>query len=256
MIVLGCDIGSLYSKFVVVKDGEVLAHRLAETTGNIESSIPSLMGEVIEAAGVSPSQLDGLAATGAWADLVRDADFLEDDITCIAWAARSFLENVSMIVDIGGQSITSLLLGPDGEVVDFMRNDKCASGSGRFLEVMSSAVGVDLDRVDEMAARASFRVPISSQCGVFVESEVVTLVNEGTEPGEIVAGICDAVARIVASQAMRLGGGGPYTLTGGVARLQAVVGGVRERLQGAFLPLPFNPQLAAAVGAALLAEGE
>ncbi|MEJ5186001.1 MAG: acyl-CoA dehydratase activase [Candidatus Geothermincolales bacterium] len=256
MIVLGCDMGSLYSKLVVVKDGEILGHKVAETTGDIEDRLPTLVEEALEAAGVSWSRLDSVVATGAWADLVQEADFIEDDIACLAWAARCYLEDVSMLVDIGGQSITSVLLGPDGEVADFMRNDKCASGSGRFLEVMSSAVGVSLDRVDEIAARASSRVPISSQCGVFVESEVVTLVNEGISPEEIVAGLCDAVSRIVASQAMRLGGGVPYTLSGGVARLRAVVDGVKERLQGAYFPLPFDPQLAAAVGAALLAEEE
>ncbi len=256
MIALGCDMGSLYSKLVVVRDGDILSSMVTETTGDMEVRFSSLMDEVLQASGLSPSRLDAVVATGAWADLVRDADFLEDDVTCLGWVARCFLEEVSMVVDIGGQSITSILLGPEGEVVDFMRNDKCASGSGRFLEVMSSAVGVGLDRIDELASRATSDVSISSQCGVFVESEVITLVNEGTSPEDIVAGLCDAVARIVTSQAMRLGAGVPYTLSGGVARLQTVVRGVRERLQGEYKPLPFDPQLAAAVGAALLAEEE
>lgn len=256
MKALGCDIGSLFSKAVLMDGEKLLAYKIVETTGNIAGEIDSLIEEVCRQAGVSRFNLDGIVGTGSGAELVEEADFLEDEIACIAWASRCFLPEVELVVDIGGQSITSMLLSPEGEVIDFMRNDKCASGSGRFLEVMAGAVGVPVDRIDEEASRATKRVSISSQCGVFVESEVITHVNNGESPQDIVAGLCDAVARIVTSQARRFGMGNRYTFTGGVAKVNTVVELVRERMDGEYQPFPLDARLAAAAGAALLAETE
>jgi len=177
----------------------------------------------------------------------------EDAAVCIGWAVRELLADVELAVDVGGQSITSLLLDADGEVDDLRRNDKCASGTGRFLEVMSNAVGVPLTDLDRIAASAGDAVSFGTQCGVFVESEVVTAVNDGRRPAEIAAGLCDAVARIVVSQARRFGQDRPYTLTGGVARLDSVVERVRAELGGVYHPMPLDPCLSAAAGAALLA---
>jgi predicted CoA-substrate-specific enzyme activase len=157
------------------------------------------------------------------------------------------------VVDVGGQSITSMLLNEDGDVINFMRNDKCASGSGRFLEVMSHAVGVDIDDIDEAARGADHAVSISSQCGVFAESEVITHVNAGEEPADIVAGLCDAVASIVSAQARKFSQGDQYTLTGGVARIEAVAGRISDRMSGTYHEFPHDPRLAACIGAALLA---
>ncbi len=256
MKTLGCDIGSLFSKAVLMDGENILASKIIETTGNIGVEIEPLIEEVCRQAGVSRFNLDGFVGTGSGAELLEDADFLEDEIACIAWAARCFLPEVELVVDIGGQSITSMLLNDEGEVIDFMRNDKCASGSGRFLEVMANALGVPVERIDEEASRAKRRVSISSQCGVFVESEVITHVNNGEPPQDIVAGLCDAVARIVTSQARRFGMGNRYTFTGGVAKVKTVVDLVCERMEGEYQPFPLDTRLAAAVGAALLAETE
>ncbi|MDI6829716.1 MAG: acyl-CoA dehydratase activase [Actinomycetota bacterium] len=251
---LGCDVGSLFTKAVVMDGERLLAARVIATTGNLASEMESLLDGVCADAGLKRDDLGGIVATGSGAELVPEASFLEDEIACIAWAARCFLPDVDLVVDIGGQSITSLLLDEEGEVLDFMRNDKCASGTGRFLEVMSGAVGVPVERIDEEASRARKQVPISSQCGVFVESEVITHVNNGEAPQDIVAGLCDAVARIVASQARRFGMGKRYTFTGGVARVGTVVELACRRLEGEYVPFPLDPQLACAVGAALAVE--
>ncbi len=256
MKALGCDIGSLFSKAVIIEGDRLSASRVMETTGNIAGDIEQLLGEVCSEAGLDLSSLDGIVGTGSGAEFIEDADFLEDEIACIAWAARCYLPEVELVVDIGGQSITSLLLDEEGNVVDFMRNDKCASGSGRFLEVMSNAVGIPIDHLDEAASKATKQVPISSQCGVFAESEVITHVNNGEKPEDIVAGLCDAVARIVTSQARRFGMGNRYTFTGGVAKVKTVVDLIRKRMEGEYQPFPHDTHLAAAIGAALLAEAE
>ena len=256
MITLGCDVGSLFTKVVILDEDRIAASVVIPTTGNAAEDVERLVADLLGEAGLARDALSGIAATGRGADLVQAAEHSEDVVTCVGWAAREYLEDVDLVIDVGGQSITSLLLDEAGEVVDFMRNDKCASGSGRFLDVMSAAVGVSLERLDEVVAAAERPAQFSSQCGVFVESEVVTHVNAGVRPADIVAGLCDAVARIVCSQARRFGQGKAYTLTGGVARIHAVVDLIGQRLDGQYQPFPLDPQLTAAVGAALLASPE
>jgi predicted CoA-substrate-specific enzyme activase len=253
---MGCDIGSLFSKAVIMDGERLVASQVIETTGNIASDVEGMMDALCREAAVDRESLDGIVGTGSGAEFVEEANFLEDEIACIGWAARCFLPDVELVVDIGGQSITSILLDGEGDVVDFMRNDKCASGSGRFLEVMSNAVGIPVDRVDEAASRATKQVSISSQCGVFAESEVITHVNNGEAPEDIVAGLCDSVARIVTSQARRFGMGNRYTFTGGVAKVKTVVDLICKRMDGEYQPFPFDTHLVAAIGAALLAEAD
>jgi (R)-2-hydroxyacyl-CoA dehydratese activating ATPase len=256
MITMGVDVGNLLSKVVVWKDDELLADGIMETTGNVASEIDGLIDSVLAEAGLDRDKLDLSAATGSGAELVEGVDITEDEVVCVAAAGASLLPEINMVVDAGGQSIASMLLDEDGDMVNFMRNDKCASGSGRFLEVMSNAVGVSIDDIDRVAAGAKKAVPISSQCGVFAESEVITHVNQGEEPPDIVAGLCDAVASIVAGQARRFAAGDKYTLTGGVARIKNVAVRVSEKLSGTFYEFPYDPRLAAAIGAAVLASLE
>jgi predicted CoA-substrate-specific enzyme activase len=263
LITVGCDIGSLFSKAVVLEAdrpggaGRLLASRTVETTGTIAARIPELIAGVLEQAGADPGAVDTVAATGRGAALVEIAEFTEEEMVCVGVAARSRLPEVDRVVEIGGQSITALRIDAEGDVLDFIRNDKCASGSGRFLEVMSEAIGVPIAELDRHASRATRTTELSAQCGVFVESEVITHLNAGEAPANIGAGLCDSVARIVVSQIKRLGAPAPgagFTLTGGVARLRTVVDRIWERVPELVLvPFPLDPQLAAALGAALLA---
>ena len=256
MITMGIDVGNLLSKVVVWDDEKLVASGIIETTGNVASEIEGLIESVLSEAGLRRDGLDVSIGTGSGAELLTGMDFTEDEVTCVATAGAYLLPEINMVVDIGGQSIASMLLDEDGDVVNFMRNDKCASGSGRFLEVMSNAVGVPLDDIDDAAASAKKPVSISSQCGVFAESEVITHVNEGEEPADIVAGLCEAMASIIAAQARRFSSGDKYTLTGGVARIKAVAGRVSDKLGGDYYEFPHDPRLAAAIGAAVLASLE
>jgi predicted CoA-substrate-specific enzyme activase len=250
---MGIDIGNLLSKVVVLDGDRLVASGVMETTGNVASEIVDLVDSVLAEAGIGRGQLDAVASTGSGAEQAGAFDFAEDELTCTAAAGAYYLPEINMIVDVGGQSITSILLDEEGDVVNFMRNDKCASGSGRFLEVMSHAIGVGIDDIDAAAERADGEVSISSQCGVFAESEVITHVNAGEKPENIVSGLCDSVASIVAAQARRFSSGDRYTLTGGVARIESVAGRIRGKLGGDYYAFPHDPRLAASIGAALLA---
>jgi len=253
VITMGIDVGNLLSKVVVMNGDDVAASGIIETTGNVAGEIGRLVDTVLADAGVSRVEVEASAGTGSGAEFLEGVDFTEDEVTCVAAAGAFLLPEINMVVDIGGQSIASILIDEDGDVVNFMRNDKCASGSGRFLEVMSHAVGIGVDEIDAAAGRAGKPVPISSQCGVFAESEVITHVNEGEEPADIVAGLCEAVASIVAAQARRFSAGDRYTLTGGVAGIESVSGLIQGKLSGRFYRFPHDPRLAAALGAAVLA---
>jgi (R)-2-hydroxyacyl-CoA dehydratese activating ATPase len=251
---LGVDIGSLYTKAVVIDDDELLAAEVINTTGNIAEEVEILVDGVLAAAGVSRDELAGIGVTGRGSDMVEFGDVKRDDISCLCEAVSRLVPGANLVLDIGGQSVTSILLDEDGGVVDFMRNDKCASGSGKFLTVMGAALGCPADGLDEMAARSTNKVPVSSQCGVFVESELITHVNEGVEPADIMAGICESVAKIMISQALKFGFQDDYTFTGGVAKYDSVTVPAREKIRGEYHSFPYDPQLACAIGAALSVE--
>lgn len=253
MKTVGIDVGNLTTKVAVMEEDRLIASAVIDTTGNVAEEIEGLVAGALRDAGASREEVAAFACTGGGADVAGDFDLVEDEVTCVAAAAAYYLDDVDMVVDVGGQSITSILLEPDGDVASFMRNDKCASGSGRFLEVMSQAVGVGIDEIDAAAAGAEAAVPISSQCGVFAESEVITHVNAGERPEDIVAGLCDSVASIVAAQARRYGKADRYTLTGGVARIESVSSLIQGKLEASFRRFPFDTRLAASIGAALLA---
>lgn len=250
---MGIDVGNLLSKVVILDGDKLVASGIMDTTGNVASEIDILVSSVLMDAGFGLEGLDARAATGSGAELLSGLDFTEDEVTCVAAAGAYLLPDINMIVHVGGQSIASILIDEDGDVVNFMRNDKCASGSGRFLEVMSHAIGVGIDDIDSAVEGAEKPVSISSQCGVFAESEVITHVNDGEKPADIVAGLCDSVANIVSAQARKFAEGDKYTLTGGVAKIEAVAGRITQKMSGTFYQFPHDPRLAAAIGAALLA---
>ncbi len=256
MISLGCDVGSLFTKVVLLDEEKLLAHRIRRTTGRAEQDTEDLVQEVLREAGVPRARVAYLGATGSGADQVRGADFVEDEITCVAAATTFYLPAVRLALQMGGQSIAAVQLDPEGEVVSFHRNDKCAAGTGRFLEMMMQRLDRPLSTLDDLALAAAAPRSVSSQCVVFAESEAISHINDGVPVPDILAGICGAIGRIVAAQARRVPQAAEFTLTGGVARFEAVAQVVRERLGRHDHAFPENPQLAAALGAALLEEAE
>jgi len=256
MITMGCDIGSLFTKAVILNGDDLIASRIRKTTGNIADEMDGFLKALMLEAGIERSELRCLAGTGSGASLLKRADFIEDTINCISAASAFNIPEVQLAIDIGGQSITSVLLNEEGEVVNFMRNDKCAAGSGRFLEVMSDKLNVKIEDIDKVVSRAARPMEMSAQCGVFAESEVITHVNEGEDTADIIAGVCTSVANMVVAQGRRFAAADHYTITGGVARVNSIIKIIREKLNGTYHGFPHDPQLAAAFGAALLAQSE
>ena len=216
MITMGCDIGSLYAKAVVLEDDRILGSHVMQTSVNFSERIEAFLGAALAEAGIQLDRVECLGATGNGADMVKSATFMEETVPCIGAAVSFFLPEVRYAVDVGGQSITCLAVDELGEMVNLLRNDKCASGSGRFLEMACRKLQLDFAELNQAAQGASRSLPISNQCGVFAESEIITYVNAGESVPDIMAGVCEALTRIVGAQCRRFGMEGAFTTTGGV----------------------------------------
>jgi len=253
VFVAGVDGGSLSTKAVILDaQARVVGEALVPTGANSLSAASMVLRRSAENAGLRQEDLAFVVATGYSRRIVSFADEILTEIACHARGARAAFPDVRTVIDIGGQDSKVIVLGEEGRVVNFSMNDKCAAGTGRFLELMARTLEVDLDRMGELSLRARQSVPISSMCAVFAESEVVSLIAEGHTPVDIIRGLHASIAGRVIAMVRRIEGRGPFVMTGGVAKNAGVVHELEERL-GERLFLPEDPQVAGAMGAALFA---
>jgi predicted CoA-substrate-specific enzyme activase len=243
---IGVDVGSTSCKAVLVDAaGRILARRLESTHPRVEEQTGRLVASLQAEAGREVP----VGATGYGRKRVVAARVLTE-ITCHARGAHALGGGGGLLVDMGGQDTKVIAIGPAGDVTDFSMNDKCAAGTGRFLEVILGRLHVPLEEVADWAARAESAVAVSSTCTVFAESEVISLVAEGRPAEGIVRGLHQALASRVASLARGRPGTGAVLLSGGVALNAAMVAALGEALGRPVRVLP-EPQLVGALGAAL-----
>ena len=251
---IGVDIGSLTVKVVVADaEGKVPAWAVARSGYSGRDVAQRLTREILAENGIKEEQIQATVATG-YGRVTYPAEREVSEITCQAKGISHFFPGARTVIDIGGQDSKVIKVLPGGKVVDFAMNDKCAAGTGRFLEVMAGALEVSLEEVGTLAAKATEHKAISSFCTVFAESEVISHVSAGALKPDILAGVCDSVAARVAALVERVGLEGDVVFTGGVAKNAGVVEALSGQI-GCPLLLPENPQITAALGAALLARG-
>ncbi len=255
MIAAGVDIGSLSTEAVLVKDGRILSYSVLLTGADSRKAARKALDQALSSAGRRQEEIAFTVATGYGRTNLPFADLQVTEITCHARGALYFFPDTRTIIDVGGQDSKAIRLDDQGMVVDFAMNDKCAAGTGRFLEVMARALEVEVEELSDLAARAERAAPVSSVCTVFAESEVVSLIGQGVARPEIARGILNSVADRVLSMAKRIGLVPPVTMTGGVAKNKGVVQALESRL-GTKLRIPDEPQIAGALGAALIAESK
>jgi predicted CoA-substrate-specific enzyme activase len=191
-------------------------------------------------------------ATGYGRIAIDYADSQVTEITCYARGINQLHPEVRTIIDIGGQDSKAISVDKEGRVVDFLMNDKCAAGTGRFLEVMAKALELEIGDLGDISLRATEMQQVSSTCTVFAESEVVTLVAEGVNREDIVAGLHAAIAKRIVSMVKRVGLSPPVGMAGGVAKNAGVVKAIEEEI-GEPLVVPREPQIVGALGAAIVA---
>jgi predicted CoA-substrate-specific enzyme activase len=252
MYAAGIDIGSTSGEALILAGDDILAWSVVDTGYNSRRAAAQALDQALDQAGLARDELDRIVATGYGRVAVEFADEQVTEISCYARGIHHLFPQARTVIDIGGQDSKVVAIGPGGRPLDFAMNDKCAAGTGRFLEVMARALQLELAELGPCALRARRAAEISSTCTVFAESEVITLVAEGIAREEIVAGLCQSIARRVGAMARRVGVEPPVAFAGGVAKNVGVVRALEEVL-GEALILPEEPQIVGALGAALLA---
>lgn len=253
MYVGGIDIGSLTAKAVVMDDSyKVLANALVATGANSRKSGEAAFNRALKQAGLHRNDMSYVVSTGYGRKAVTLSDSELTEITCHARAAYHICKSVRTIIDIGGQDSKVISINNEGKPVNFTMNDRCAAGSGRFLEVMAGALEVKLDAMASLSTQSTKKLDISSICTVFAESEVVSAVAAGQDIRDIINGIHQAIARRVAAMVQRVGLVEKVMMTGGVAKNGGVVRALEAELNTTIL-IPDEPQLMGAIGAALIA---
>jgi predicted CoA-substrate-specific enzyme activase len=252
MYAVGIDIGSTSGEALILDDDRILAWSIVDTGFNSRRAAELALDEALDRTGLSRERIGPVVATGYGRIAVEFADRQVTEISCYAQGIHFLFPQVRTVIDIGGQDSKVVAVGPGGKPLEFAMNDKCAAGTGRFLEVMARALQLELSELGPCALRARQPAAISSTCTVFAESEVITLVAEGVDREDIVAGVCRSIARRVGGMARRVGVDPPVAFAGGVARNVGAVQALEEVL-GERLIVPEEPQIVGALGAALIA---
>ena len=250
--VVGLDSGSTSTNAVVMNEArKIVASVVIRTGAKAGASAERAYREVLERAGITPDQVACTIATGYGRVSIPFADENVTEISCHGRGAHYFNPDVRTILDIGGQDSKAIHVNAAGEVTDFAMNDKCAAGTGRFLEMIARSLEISLDELGPAALESKKRLEIASMCSVFAESEVISLIANNEEKPDIAAGVCRAVAGKAYSLMRRVGLEGAYMMTGGVAQNPGVVRAVEE-LIGEKLFICEDPEIVGATGAALL----
>ncbi len=252
MLIAGIDIGSGSTKGVVVDArGEVRGRGLVRTRANFERVASEVLEAACADAGAARGDVAYIAATGLGRYAVPFRDIQITDLTCGARGAAALFPTTRYVLDIGAQCSRAIKLRDGGKVKEFHMNEKCAAGSGGFLERAAKYLEVGLADIGAMSLGAVKPQPISSVCAVLAETEIINHVSEGVAVPNILRGIHDSLADRSLLLLKRVGLDGEVTLIGGVALQDGMVVALREKL-GVTVNVPAEPQLTAALGAALL----
>jgi predicted CoA-substrate-specific enzyme activase len=247
---IGIDAGSTTCKLVAVDDkGEIVGSLLEPTEPRVEVQVSRMLDALRQSLDVR--QDVPTVATGYGRKLIKQATRNLTEITCHAKGVFRDLGRGGTLIDIGGQDSKVIQVGDDGRPVDFMMNDKCAAGTGRFLEHTAARLGVPVEELGRRALSASREEPISSTCTVFAESEIISLIARGADPEAILRGLHRSLVGRVISMVQSVGIVPPVMLSGGVARNEAVRAMIADATEQEVI-VPREPQLMGAYGAALL----
>ena len=249
----GCDVGSTYTKAVILdENGKMVADTTIRSKINSEASaVAAMEGGIAKVPELKSSKdLSYLIGTGYGRNKVPFADENISEISCHAMGVHVTNPDVKAIIDIGGQDVKGISIDTDGTVKNFAMNDKCAAGTGRFFEAMARSFELSLPEFSKLSLSAKNVIPITAQCTVFAESEVITLVGEGKPMDEIAAGIEMAVAKRCFVMAKKAGATDSITLTGGCAKNDGLKEAIEHVLKLKVIELKTDPQLMGALGAA------
>ncbi len=254
MIVAGCDVGSLSAEAVIIKDREMISYEIIRVRPRPEQSAEDVMGKVLSKTGLSFDDIDCCISTGYGREKIPFANGNVSEISCHGKGAHRLLPGVRTVIDVGGQDCKAISIDENGDLLNFVMNDKCAAGTGRFLEEMSKTLGLTLEELASLSLQSVTPLTITSICSIFTDTEALCFVNEGKPLTDVAAGIAKAMASRVKSLVARVGINEDVCMTGGVAKHGGVVKYIEELLEIKILQMPEDPQIIGALGAAVIAE--
>ncbi|MGE5322615.1 MAG: acyl-CoA dehydratase activase [Actinomycetota bacterium] len=255
-IAAGVDVGSTQTKAILMSDNgdgkQILARALTDTGANVLKAAEAAFDKCCQAAGIEPGQVGFVVGTGYGRYKISFGNAQMTEISCHARGAQFLCPGTRTVIDMGGQDSKAISVGPAGEVLDFVMNDKCAAGTGRFLANAAEVMGIGLDDIGPLSLRATRPVKIATVCTVFVESDILSYLSQGKRAEDIMGGVHLAIAKRTLSLARRLSIEPEITMTGGVARNIGMVQAL-ETVIGRKLQVSPDAHYMGAVGAALFA---
>jgi len=250
---IGYDIGTRFVKTCIVENEKIIGASVQEAGRSIDKAIDTARDAALQMAGKKRRKIKGSATTGFGGNMVKRANFRVNIESCLAKAGYHLNQEVRTVIDIGGLFIHVVTIGKNGRLTDSCKNEICAAGSGKFLELVSSAVELPMSSISESALTSSTPYELGSSCAVFAESEVISQVNAGRNSSDIIAGVIHSIAAKVATLTNRVDAKDKIAIAGGVAKIDALRNILATVLDKEIVPLPIDDQLLAAYGAALLA---
>jgi len=252
---MGIDIGSVTSKGVIIKDGELLAYHLVPSGSNYRAAAEEVKQELLARVGLSLEDIANTIATGYGAGNVPFASQQLADIICSARGINNIFPSARALIDVGGQYSQVIRIDEQGRVTNFVVSEKCAAGSGRFLQVIANVLRIDLKDIGPLSLMSRNPVTFTTGCAVFGESEAITRVSEGFSKEDILAGVHKSLADKISALVSRVGPEEQYAISGGGGVDIGLIKSIEEKLQVQLL-VPPQPQIMAALGAALMARGQ
>jgi (R)-2-hydroxyacyl-CoA dehydratese activating ATPase len=255
MIFAGCDVGSLTGEAVILDDEKILCSEIIRVRPRPEQTATEVTEKALSKIGMSFNDIDYCVSTGYGREKIPFAKSSISEISCHGRGAQWACPEVRTIIDIGGQDCKVIRVDKYGYMMDFVMNDKCAAGTGRFLENMAKVLGVGLEELAPLSQSSQRRVAITKTCTVLSQIEVIYMLSDGIERADIAAGINYAMAERISKLVRRVGIREGVAITGGVAKNFAVVNAISEVLGIKFVSLnEVDPQIVGALGSALFAK--
>lgn len=254
-MILGCDVGTAYTKAVLMRNTSMQYCTSVPTEANPDEAIEKILSNLWQEQGLKVSDIAEIHITGWGEHKVTLTHVRESLMNCIGRGAVWAFPSCRSVLCLGSQQTLVLSVSPAGRVVEFRANDKCAAGAGRFLERISAALEIEVERIAEVADTADKELNVSSQCAVFAESEVVSLVNAGESVANILSAILHALSRSVATLAKRITPQADCVVAGGLANNETLVRRLKDNLNKDLRVFQPRPDLIAAAGAALSSQG-
>jgi len=250
---MGIDIGSGTSKGVIIKDGKLAAHHMLPSGSNYRVVSQKLREELLTRADLSPEDIAYTIATGHGAENATFSDKQAADTRCCARGINSLFPTARTVIDVQAQSSQIIRINERGQVTNFVTSEKCAAGSGRFLEVIANVLQVDLKDIGTLSLKSRKPITFTTSCAVFGESEAISRVAEGIAKEDILAGVHQALANKISALINRVGMHKDCAISGGGAMDIGLVKNLEDKL-GFQLLVPDEPQIVTALGAAIMAE--